>query len=105
MWLQHAPTYKIRGARLSQLKKRPKNRKEDIQIADATIREMQHLPADACSARFIDEKSGKTLVCVFSYRALPENGVNTAEPGQKDEASKALKSKVHLLCWLPIPRT
>jgi hypothetical protein len=92
------PTYKIQGVRLSQLKKCPKNCEKDIQIADATMHEMQHLPANACSARFIDEKSGKTLVCVLSYRAPLENGGNTAEPGQKDEASKALN--LRCICFV-----
>ena len=67
MWLKHAPTYKIRGANLSRLMKRPKNNQKDIDAANAVVAQMEDAPADACSAKFVNE-TGKMLVCVFSHR-------------------------------------
>ena len=68
--------------------RRPKNRQDDIDDADAMILRMRDLQADACSARFVDDESGKTLVCVFARRTssmskvAPQKDV-VAKPGRK----------------------
>lgn len=93
MWLRYAPTYAIHGLNLSRLMKRPKNRKNDIEAAQHRHCPDEEMPADACSARFMDEKSGKTLVCVFSHRAPPDQLKNV-------ESSQA-KAKVFFF-WLAL---
>jgi hypothetical protein len=68
-WLKYAPTYTLSNVKLIQLMQRPKNCEKDISKANTVILEMQDTEADACSTKFMDN-SGKTLVCVFSHRAL-----------------------------------
>jgi len=70
-WLKSSPCYRIPGTNLSKLKKHGKNLKEDITAANTIIAHMQSWPANASSARLVDNKSGETLVCIFSHR-LPE---------------------------------
>jgi hypothetical protein len=69
-WLNNAPTFKIKGVKLSVLKQRKKNSTADIKAADVKIEEMKDLPADACSGRFLDE-DGFLLACVFAHNLLP----------------------------------
>lgn len=69
-WLQNAPVFKIQNIRLSALKKRGKNLNADIKYADALIETMKSHPADACSARFLDE-NGIPLACVFAHNFSP----------------------------------
>jgi len=43
---------------------------------------MERLPADAASARFVDDESGETLVCVFSHRAPAETDAIAVAEGK-----------------------
>jgi len=68
-WLKYAPSYRIPGVKLSELMRRPKNRKQDIDAANDSIARMENVEPDACSAKFVDDETGEPLVCVFSHRA------------------------------------
>lgn len=95
LWLKYAPCYRIAGVQLSELEKRGKNLDDDIDIANATITRMQSWPADACSARLVDDDSGETLVCVFSHRLPNEADVLPLADGpQAMESDTEGKNKV-----------
>ena len=94
MWLKFAPTYKIPGVKLSELNKRPKNHKDDIKAANATISRMAKLSADACSARFVDDESGETLACVFSHRLPTDTEEKMTTGGSEGRSSVGVKVKV-----------
>jgi len=97
LWLKYAPCYRIAGVQLSELEKRGKNLDDDIDIANATITRMQSWPADACSARLVDDDSGETLVCVFSHRLPNEADVLPMADGpQPMESDTEGKNKVTL---------
>ena len=67
------PTYTIPGIKLLELKKQPKNLLEDVNVINTII---------AYSARFVDNKSGETLICVFSYRVSVETNTTTITKGK-----------------------
>ena len=88
VWAECTPTYRIPRIKLSELMHRPKNRPDDINNADAMILRMRGSQADACSARFVDDESGETLVCVFSHRTPATSNIApqkdmVAKPGRK----------------------
>lgn len=91
IWVKFAPTYRIQGVKLSELMQRPKNRQEDIDDANSTILRMHDIQPDTCSARFVDDESGKTLVCDFSHRMPATSKAQPNEQG-KVEAKGDAKS-------------
>jgi len=95
-WLKSSPRYRIPGTNLSELKKRGKNLEEDISAANTVIARMQSWPADASSARLVDDESGETLVCIFSHR-LPEEKHATEEPTMENDIAGNEKKVMLLL--------
>jgi hypothetical protein len=55
---------------------------------------MECLQADACSAKFVDDESGETLVCVFSHRVPKETNVAIAGEKTGDRENSITKAKV-----------
>ena len=55
---------------------------------------MECLQADACSAKFVDDESGETLVCVFSHRVPMEANVAIAGGKTGDGDSSIAEAKV-----------
>jgi len=95
-WLKFAPSYRIPGVKLSELKRRKKNREEDIDAANDSIARMEDVEPDACSAKFVDDETGETLVCVFSHRAPGPSQIAPEEEkkGQeKEDAETSAKEK------------
>ncbi|KIM35729.1 hypothetical protein M413DRAFT_32286 [Hebeloma cylindrosporum] len=90
-WLEFTPRYRIPGVKLTELRKRGKNLKDDIDLADATIALMKDWPVDACSARLVDDESEETLVCVFSYRMPAENAVQCSEENEDEDSNSKNK--------------
>lgn len=70
-WKQYAPTFRLSEIKLSELCKRPKNAKKDIEAANTTILRMSNIQPDACSMRLVDS-DGKTMIAVFSHRMSPD---------------------------------
>ena len=65
-WLHNIPIFKIKGVKLSDLKKRGRNINTDIEKANLKIEAMKCQPAYACSGRFLDE-DGLTLAAVYAH--------------------------------------
>ena len=97
-WLKSSPCYRIPGANLSELKKHGKNLEEDIAAANTVIARTQSWPADASSARLVDDESGEMLVCIFSHR-LPEEMHTAEEPTMENDI--AGNEKKVSCCYLP----
>jgi hypothetical protein len=69
-WLHNVPIFKIKGVKLSDLNKRGRNTKADIEEANLKIEAMKDEPAYACSGRFLDEYC-VPLASVYAHNFRP----------------------------------